>query len=187
MEPEEKSPSKKPFSAWANPAVNSSAADSPHDPTHRQNAPGDHTLHAVWKYHRADHSPLACPQAECTLPVGLGNRFQTFLGGTHDGGQIHNDQCQRTRQQTFVQVHKLTEEQAAEQTVNDGGNTGQGFRCVFNHAYQPLVRGVLGQLDRCAHTQWQHKQQRGQNNVEGVENIRQDTNCSPQITGLGGQ
>ena len=61
-----------------------------HDSTHRQNASGNHTFHAVGQHHRVDHSPLTCTQAKGTFPVGLGNGFQAFLGGAHDGGQIHN-------------------------------------------------------------------------------------------------
>ena len=61
------------------------------NPSDRQNTAGDDAIHAARKYHSPDHAPLARTQTERALSIGLRHSLETFLRGTHDGRQIHDD------------------------------------------------------------------------------------------------
>ena len=49
------------------------------------------------------------------------------------------------------------------------------FRRVLNDGNQLLIGGVFRQVHRRADTQWNHNQKGYDDNVHGVENIRQDS------------
>ena len=77
---------------------------------HRQDAAGDHAVHAAGQHHRADDPPLARAQTESALAVALGHGLQALLGGTQDGGQVHDHQRQGAGQQRRLHPQKLAEE-----------------------------------------------------------------------------
>ena len=144
--------------------------------TNGQNAAGDHTVDAVGQNHRANDPPLTRAQAESTFPVGLRNGFQTFLGVAHNGGQVHDRQGQCAGHQAGTEV--IGEHQHTHQTVNDGRNTGQRLRCIFNDSHYALIGGIFCQIDCCAYAKRQNNQQSRNDNIHGVQNIRQDANIA---------
>ncbi len=124
-----------------------------YDAAYGQNAAGDDAVDAAGQHDGADDVPLASPQAQRTLAVALGHRFQGFLGGADDGGQVHDHQRQAAGQQAGLEAQRLAEHQHAHQTVEDAGDAGQRLVGELDHLDQTAVGGVFGQVDRCAHTQ----------------------------------
>ena len=131
--------------------------------------------------------PLASPQAQRTLAVALGHRFQGFLGGADDGGQVHDHQRQAAGQQAGLEAQRLAEHQHAHQTIEDAGDAGQRLVGELDHLDQTAVGGVFGQVDRRAHTQRQHDEQGQQDDVQRVEDGRQDAVGAFQHAGRGGE
>ena len=131
--------------------------------------------------------PLASPQAQRTLSVALGHRFQGFLGGADDGGQVHDHQRQAAGEQAGLEAQCLGEHQHTHQTVNDTGDARQRLVGELDHRDYLAVLGVLGQVNGRAHTQRQYDQKRQQDDIQRVEDRRQDAVCALQHTGGGGQ
>ena len=102
--------------------------------------------------------PLACTQTHGTLTVALRHRFQGFLCGADDGGQVHHHQRQTAGQKTGLEAQRLTEHQHTHQTVDDAGDARQRFVGELDDLDKPPVGGILGQVDRRAHTQRQYDQ-----------------------------
>ena len=152
-----------------------------------QDAAGDDAVHAAGQHHRADGAPLPCAQSEGSLPVALGHGFQALLRGTHDGGQVHDDQRHGAGDQGFLHAQKLAEEHLPHQAVDDGGDAGQRLGGVFDDSHQLFVGGVLRQIHGGTHAQRQHHQQGGQHHADGADDIRQDADGVIQIAGLGAQ
>ena len=152
---------------------------------HRQDAAGDDAARTSGQHHRADDPPLSGPQAKGPLAVALGHSSQALLGRSHDGGQVHDNQRQRTRQQRGSQ--HAGKHQHPHKAVDDGRDAGEGFRRVLDDRHQTLICGVLGQIDRRPCPQRQDDQQGGKDDVDGVQNVRQDTDGVRQVAGFGGQ
>ena len=154
-----------------------------HDPSDGQDTAGDDAVNGAGQHDGTDHMPLSAPQAQRPLPIGGGHGFQGFLGGTHDGGQGHDDQRERARQQAFAQ--QGGEDEHAHQSVDDGGDAGEGLGGEFNDGHQLSVPGVLGEVNGGAHAQRQHDHQCGDDNIERVEDIGQNADVVRQVAGLG--
>ena len=65
-----------------------------HDTAHSQDAAGHDAVDAAGQHDGADDVPFARAQPQCAFAVALRHRFQRFLRGADDGGQVHDDQCQ---------------------------------------------------------------------------------------------
>ena len=100
--------------------------------------------------------PFARAQAQRALPVALGHRFEGFLGGADDGGQVHNDQRQAAGEQAGLEAQRLGKDQHTHQTIDDAGNARQRLVGELDHLNEAAVGGVLGQIDRRAHAQRQY-------------------------------
>ena len=75
-------------------------------------------------------------QTERAFAVGIWNRHQRFLRGTHDERQDHDGQRHRTGQQRVSPVQFGDEEQHAEQAVYDGRNAGKRLGRDADDVYQ---------------------------------------------------
>ena len=157
------------------------------DAADRQDAAGDDAVHAAGQHHGADDTPLARTEAERALAVALRHGFEALLRGAHDGRQVHDDERERAGQQRCFHVQKLAEKQHAYKAVDNGRDAGERLGRVLDGADEPAVRGVLGQVDGCAHAERQDDQQRGDHNIERVENVRQDADAVRQVARRGGQ
>ena len=158
-----------------------------HDAAHGQNAAGNDAVDGVGQHHRANHAPLSGPQAQRTFPVGLRNGFQAFLRGAEDGGQDHHHQRQTAGEDACLQIHLLHKKQHSHQSEDDGGDSRQGLRGELNEAHQLPVFGIFRQVDGSAYPQRQNDDHGHQNDIQSVENIRQNTDGILNIAGLAGQ
>ena len=140
---------------------------------HGQDAAGEDAVDAAGQHHRAHHPPLACPQSEGALPVGLGHGFQAFLRVSQDGGQVHDGQCQAACHQTGADG--IREHQHTHQTVDDGGDPAERLRRVFDDGNDSFVSGVFRQVHRRPRAQRDDDQQGDDDDVHRVQNIRQDS------------
>ena len=84
--------------------------------------PGHDAVDAAGQHNGADDVPLARTQTQRTLTVALGHRFQGFLGGADDGGQVHDHQRQAAGEQAGLEAQRLGKHQHPHQTVNDTGD-----------------------------------------------------------------
>ena len=100
--------------------------------------------------------PLARTQTHSALTVALRHRFEGFLCGADDGGQVHHHQRQTAGQKTGLEAQRLTEHQHTHQAVDDAGDTGQRFVGELDDLDEPSVRGVFGQVDRRTYAQRQY-------------------------------
>ena len=112
-------PSNIPYSAWAKPAVNRSAADSPRYSSHRKYAAGYNAVNTAGKHYRTDYTPFACAKSECSLSVALRYCLKAFLSCTHYRRQIHYNQSQRSCHQRCLHIKKLAEKQHTYKAVYD--------------------------------------------------------------------
>ena len=131
----------------AAPAVKSSAALSPTmRPTARMQ-PVTMPSMLQGQHDGADDVPFARAQTQRTLTVALGHRFQGFLGGADDGGQVHDHQRQAAGEQAGLEAQCLGEHQHPHQTVNDTGDARQRLVGELDHRDDLAVLGVLGQVN----------------------------------------
>ena len=131
--------------------------------------------------------PLPRAQGQRPLPVGLGHRLQALLGGTDDGGQNHDDQRQAAGQNARLQSKQLEKEQHAHQTKDNGGNPGEGLRGKLNGRHHLPVGGILRQVDGRTHPQREDNDHGQQNDIEGIEKVRQNADGVVDIAGLAGE
>ena len=150
-----------------------------------KDAAGDDSVHAVGKHHRADDPPLSRAQTERALPVALGHGFQAFLRVAHDGGQIHDDKGQRASQQGSA--HIVGKQKHTHKAVDDGGNTGEGLGGVLNDRDDLFIVGVLRQVDRRANAKGKHQNQGVDDDVQGIEDVRQNADAVGKVAGLGAE
>lgn len=99
------------------------------------------------------HLPAPRPSAPS---VALGHRFEGFLGGADDGGQVHDDQRQAAGEQAGLEAQRLGKDQHTHQTINDAWDARQRLVGELDHLNEAAVGGVLGQIDRRAHAQRQY-------------------------------
>ena len=86
-------------------------------------------------------------QTERAFAVGIRNRHQRFLSGTHDERQDHDCQRHRTGQQRVSPVQPGDEKQHAEQAVYDGRNAGKRLSRDADDVYQLVsALGILIQV-----------------------------------------
>ena len=155
------------------------------DPAHCEDTAGDNAVYTAGKHYGADDPPLSGSQTKRPLTIALGHCFQALLCRAHHGGQIHNDQRQRARKQTFAEI--IGKSQHSHKAVYDRGNAGKGFGCIFDHADNAPVLGIFRQIDRRSHAQRQNDNKGRKHKIDRVHDIRQNTDPVLQVAGALGQ
>ena len=77
--------------------------------------------------------------------------------------------------------------QHAHEAVDDRRDAGECLGRVFDDADDAAVRRVLRQVDGSSHAERQHDQQRCDDDVERVEQVRQDADAVGEVARRGGQ
>ena len=109
--------------------------------------------------------PLARAQTHGTLTVALGHRFQGFLGGADDGGQVHDYQRQAAGEQAGLKAHCLGEDQHTHEAVDDAGDARQRLICELDDLNELPVGGVLCEVNCRAHAQRKDDEQGEQDDI----------------------
>lgn len=158
-----------------------------HDAANREDAAGHDAVDRTGQHHGAHHPPFAGAKRERAFAIALRHRLQAFLGGAHDGRQREDDHRQAAGENTGLQRKQLYKEQHAHQAENNRGNTGEGFGGEFDDRNHPAVFRVFGQINGGAHPDGQHDHHRQQDQIQRVEEVRQDADGVVAIARRGGQ
>ena len=122
------------------------------------------------KYNRKNSTELACSKSEACLTVRIRNRFQCFLGGTHDQGKYHDHHSQRTGKKRHAPVQCSYKEQHTEQTIYDRWNTG---KCLCGNTDQLYKTAaffcIFHKEDRCKDSYRSGNRQRYQCHDQGID------------------
>ena len=91
-----------------------------------------------------------------------------------------------TCQQAFLQAQKLAH-QHTHKAVDDRRDAGEGLGGVLDRTDDPFISGVFGQIDGRAHAQRHDDHDGRKDDIERVENVRQDADVARQIARRGGK
>ncbi len=158
-----------------------------HDAPDRQDAAGHDAVHGVGQHNGAHHAPLACAERQRTLAVGRRHGLQALLRRAHDGGQDHHDERQAACEHTRLQIHLLHKKEHTDEAEDDGRDAREGFGRKFDELDDPAVRGVLREIDGGAHAERQDDGHGKENDVERIEDVRQDADGVLDVAACAGE
>ena len=154
------------------------------DASGRKNAAGHDPVDAARQHDRAHHAPFARAEAERALAVALRDSPQAFLRRAQDGRQVHDHERQRAREQGGLHPQKFTEKQHTDQTVDDGRDARERLGGVFDGRDELFVLRVLREVHGRAHAERQDDEQRSEQDLHRVADIRQNADRAGDVARL---
>ena len=152
-----------------------------------QDDPREDPADGVGQHHAPDGLPPGGPHVPTGLPEGPGHGLKGFPGGHDDHRKGHDGQGQGGGQDARPEPEEEDEGADTEEGVNDGGNPGQVDDGQVDDPGEPVVRGVLAQVDGRSHTQGNRRHQGHRHQPDRPHQGREDPAGGHAVGGHGGE